>query len=59
MRKFSILMASFGIVMTLLSVLTFSVAENESAERFISLLNIGIGVLLIVFGLLYFVKHKE
>ena len=52
-------MASFGIVMTLLSVLTFSVAENESAERFISLLNIGIGVLLIVFGLLYFVKHKE
>lgn len=59
MRKFSILMASSGIVMTLLSVLTFSVAENESAERFISLLNIGIGVLLIVFGLLYFVKHKE
>ena len=59
MRKFSVFVSAFGIVMIILSVLTLAYSRKGEDGYVLSLINIGIGILLSVSGMIVYVKTKN
>ena len=59
MRKFSVFVAAFGIVMIALSVMTLAYSSREEDGHVLSVINIGIGILLSVSGMIVYVKTKN
>lgn len=59
MRKFSVFVSAFGIVMIILSVLTLAYSRKGEDGYVLSLINIGIGILLSVSGMIVYVKNKN
>ena len=59
MRKFSVFVAAFGIVMIALSVMTLAYSSREEDGYILSIINIGIGILLSVSGMIVYVKTKN
>ena len=59
MRKFSVFVSAFGIVMIILSVMTLAYSRKGEDGYVLSLINIGIGILLSVSGMIVYVKNKN
>ena len=59
MRKFSVFVAAFGIVMIALSVMTLAYSSRGEDGYILSIINIGIGILLSVSGMIVYVKTKN
>ena len=59
MRKFSVFVAAFGIVMIALSVMTLAYNSRGEDGYILSIINIGIGILLSVSGMIVYVKTKN
>lgn len=59
MRKFSVFVAAFGIVMIALSAMTLAYSNRGEDGYILSIINIGIGILLSVSGMIVYVKTKN
>ena len=59
MRKFSVFVSAFGIVMIILSVMTLAYSSRGEDGHVLSVINIGIGILLSVSGVIVYVKTKN